>query len=306
MIPIHFAPLQGYTDRYYRNIHRKFFPGVAAYYTPFVRYEKGEVRKKELRDTDPANDRTGCLVPQLIASTFEEAELLASSLVAQGHRRIDINMGCPFPMLAKRQKGSGILPYSDKVAQVLQVVTRFAEVKFSLKIRLGWLDKEEAKRLLPIFNPLPLEHITLHARLGIQQYRGTPDLEAFSGFASGCHHPLLYNGDITTVEEIICLEKNFPRLKGVMLGRGLLANPCLATEYNYGISPSAAALEQFHEALLETYSEILQGETQLLNKMKTVWDYLLPDADKKCRKRIGKSTRIRAYKEATRLLFSTL
>ena len=31
MIPIHFAPLQGYTDCAYRNVHDAIFGGVDAY-----------------------------------------------------------------------------------------------------------------------------------------------------------------------------------------------------------------------------------------------------------------------------------
>lgn len=39
-LPIHFAPLQGYTEVFYRNAHATCFGGVDTYYTPFVRLEK--------------------------------------------------------------------------------------------------------------------------------------------------------------------------------------------------------------------------------------------------------------------------
>ena len=42
-LPIHFAPLQGYTEAIYRNAHDAFFGGVDTYYTPFVRLEKREL-----------------------------------------------------------------------------------------------------------------------------------------------------------------------------------------------------------------------------------------------------------------------
>ena len=54
-IPVHFAPLQGYTEAAYRKAHARFFGGVETYYTPFVRVEHGEIRRKDLRDTDPAS-----------------------------------------------------------------------------------------------------------------------------------------------------------------------------------------------------------------------------------------------------------
>lgn len=40
ILPIHFAPLQGYTEAFYRNAHAACFGGIDSYYTPFVRLEK--------------------------------------------------------------------------------------------------------------------------------------------------------------------------------------------------------------------------------------------------------------------------
>ena len=42
-LPIHFAPLQGYTDVIYRNAHAACFGGIDTYYTPFVRLEKRRI-----------------------------------------------------------------------------------------------------------------------------------------------------------------------------------------------------------------------------------------------------------------------
>ena len=51
---IHFAPVQGITDWTYRNIHAKFFGGVDAYYTPFIRVEKEDsFRSRDMKDCDP-------------------------------------------------------------------------------------------------------------------------------------------------------------------------------------------------------------------------------------------------------------
>lgn len=35
------SPLQGFTEAPWRNIHHELFGGIDAYYTPFVRVEKG-------------------------------------------------------------------------------------------------------------------------------------------------------------------------------------------------------------------------------------------------------------------------
>lgn len=55
-LPIHFAPLQGYTEAIYRNAHDAFFGGVDTYYTPFVRLEKGNFRRRDVRGIEPENN----------------------------------------------------------------------------------------------------------------------------------------------------------------------------------------------------------------------------------------------------------
>ena len=54
-LPIHFAPLQGYTEAIYRNAHDAFFGGVDTYYTPFVRLEKGNFRRRDVRGIEPCS-----------------------------------------------------------------------------------------------------------------------------------------------------------------------------------------------------------------------------------------------------------
>lgn len=100
-LPIHFAPLQGYTDVIYRNAHAACFGGIDAYYTPFVRLEKGTFRHRDVRGIEPGNNQVPHLIPQLIAPTAEKAEKILSLFIEKGYKEADINMGCPFPILAK-------------------------------------------------------------------------------------------------------------------------------------------------------------------------------------------------------------
>lgn len=58
ILPIHFAPLQGYTDAVYRRAHARIFGGIETYYSPFVRMEHGEIRRKDARDIEPDNNPT--------------------------------------------------------------------------------------------------------------------------------------------------------------------------------------------------------------------------------------------------------
>lgn len=303
-LPLFFAPLQGYTDAAYRSFHGQVFGGVETYYTPFVRLERGEFRGKDLRDIDPLENRTVKVVPQLIAGTPQEVETILSLFGAKGYREADLNLGCPFPMLAKRHKGSGILPYPQEVSALLEAAARFPHITLSVKLRLGWEDPHECLTLLPMLNQAPLSRITLHPRLGRQQYKGATDPEAFSAFYERCRHPLVYNGDLCTLEDLFAVAHRFPRLSGLMLGRGLLARPWLAEEYVSGHTLNEEDIRErtarFHALLFRQYASALQGEVQLLGKMRTLWEYLLPEMERKQKKRILKCTRLEVYKALLR------
>lgn len=297
---IYAAPLQGFTEAAWRNAHEQSFGGVDAYYTPFVRLEKGEIRNKDRKDVAKDRNTVGRLVPQLIASEPEELEQLVSFLRAQGYAEADINMGCPFPLIVNRGKGSGILPYPDKVEALLETMKRMPDFHFSVKMRLGWQDKDEWKRILPLLNRSCVRQVTLHPRIGKQQYKGEPDRESFLAFYEACELPLVYNGDLRTVADIQELTAAYPRLAGIMLGRGLLADPSLAASFRSGEVLCKEELYRkvadMHRQMYGQYSRSMEGgEAQLLAKLKTVWEYLLPDLDKKARKAILKSNRLEGY-----------
>lgn len=308
-LPIHFAPLQGYTEVFYRNAHAACFGGVDTYYTPFVRLEKGSFRRRDVRGIEPENNQVPHLIPQLIAPNFEKAETILKLFIEKGYEEVDINLGCPFPMLAKRHNGSGILPYPEEVKELLRLVTEYPQIKFSVKMRLGWESPEECLRLAPVINELPLSHVTVHPRLGKQQYKGEVDLKSFAAFQEVCKLPLIYNGDIHSLEDIEHIQDRFPSLAGIMIGRGLLANPALALEYKEGRKLTAdemrEKLHSMHKSVYNQYAEQLEGgEGQLLDKMKTFWEYLMPEADRKLLKAIHKSSNISKYNQAVAAFFS--
>lgn len=308
-LKIHLSPLQGYTDSFYRNAVDTIFGGIDTYYTPFVRLEKGHTfRTRELRDIQPENNTVSELVPQLIASTPDELKEIAELFISKGYKRADLNMGCPFPMLARRHKGSGLLAHPEEVEALLKAMSEIPELKFSVKMRLGWDSPEEAMRLVQMLNDASLVHIGVHARLGKQQYKGETDQDAFAAFYEAAKVPLLYNGDLRTIEDIDAINERFPNLAGVMIGRGILANPALATEYKNNAMMDAKTkkkkMQQLHETIFSQYNDYLQGEKQLLEKMKPFWEYLSDELEKRTRKKIEKANKLSQYEAAVALAFS--
>lgn len=169
-------------------------------------------------------------------------------------------------------------------------------------MRLGWEEKSEWKSLIEIINNAPLSHVTMHPRLGIEQYKKPVDIDAFAEFYNACKHPVVYNGDLLTLQDIQRVENEFPKLKGIMLGRGLLANPALGVEYSSGKAMAnkdcAALVRKMHDRMHDVMSQRLQGNTQYLNKLKPYWEYLLPDMLKRDKKAILKATTIDKYMQA--------
>ncbi|MBR5533147.1 MAG: tRNA-dihydrouridine synthase family protein [Bacteroidales bacterium] len=296
---IYSAPLQGYTEAVWRNLHSSVFGGVDTYYTPFLRYERNEIRSKDIRDVERKNNTVSSLVPQIIASSPEEMQPLLQLIGAEGYNRVDINMGCSFILQAKRKRGAGILSYPDMVSALMQEVSKNKDIKFSVKMRLGWESKDEWRELMPILNDAPLCSVTMHPRLGVEQYKKSVDVDAFAEFYNECKHPVIYNGDILTLSNIKQIKERFPDLEGVMLGRGLLANPALAVEYKeereFTNQEKATLIRAMHDKMYEELSPRLLGNTQFLSKMKPYWEYLLPDMLKKEKKAILKSSTIEKY-----------
>ena len=298
------APMAGVSDLAYRVIARKM--GAALTTAEMVSakglYYRNEKTKDMLRiaeEEHPVSLQIICSEPTVMSHGAKEKEKAGAEFE-------DINMGSPFPLMTGKHKGSGILPYPAEVEALLKELVHYPELGFSVKMRLGWECADEWRPLLPLLNAAPLRRIVLHPRIGKQQYKGEVDLAAFTAFYEECAHPLVYNGDLLTVEDIRKVDEEFPRLEGVMLGRGLLANPALAWEYANGTVFSPDELHEkvkaLHARLLQYYEAHLQGEAQLLSKMKPYWEYLLPDADRKIKKAIKKATTMDKYLTAVNQL----
>jgi tRNA-dihydrouridine synthase len=284
---IYFAPLQGYTEAFYRRAHNATIGGVAEYVTPFLRLEKNELRPKDLRELGRAVRNPPNTVPQVLVKSPEELKILLAPIEKAGYSKVDLNFGCPFPKVTQHGYGAGILPFPNTVKSVLSELSNYPQFEFSVKMRIGLESTNELPPLMPLLNGAPLRHIVVHPRLGKQQYSGDVDLETFRFMVQNSVHPVIYNGDIRTVEDAA-------PYRDVMIGRGLLANPLLALEIKEGSidAPSRLALLlAFHKTLVVELQEIEQP----LPKLKTVWDYFLPNAEPHLRKKLLKSRTMDDY-----------
>lgn len=303
---IHFAPLQGYTDFEYRRIHARHCGGVKTYYSPFIRWEKGGIRDKDIKDILPENNEGLHLIPQIICADTDELNRLADAIQELGYGEMDLNMGCPAPMQTKLMRGSGILPHPTRVSALLKEMGRRPEVRFSAKMRLGFEEKEEWRELSDMLNSSCLKHLTVHPRIGKQMYKGEVDMDAFNEVYGSIHLPIIYNGDVTSMEQVSSLSERYPGLHGIMMGRGLLARPTLAQECRMGKEmphgERMSILMQMHEDMLGYCTRKYKVDSQILLHIHAFWEYQESQLERKTWKRIMKAGNMKNYLEAIRKL----
>lgn len=299
---IDFAPIQGYTDAIYRTTHNRIFGGINNYYTPFIRIENGEIRRKDIRDILPENNLDISLIPQIIFKNIEEFDILVKQISNYGYNKIDLNICCPFPMQTNRGRGSALLSNPEIFSNILKHTESYPEIKFSLKMRLGLSSPSEIINLIPIINSTYLSHITIHPRIATQQHKGELNLSVLKLFLNECKHKVIYNGDISCIDDIKLINQQFSNISEIMIGRGLLSRPSLANEYaTDNICNDTELLQKImlmHSEIYNYYCQTLQGENQILMKIKPFWEYLEPTISRKIYKQIKKSINIRKYEQA--------
>ncbi len=307
---LYLAPIRGVTDALFRNIFYHHFDGIDAAIAPFINPQtKTFFDDRMLSDVLPQNNRLKPLVPQLLHTSPKDFLVLAARLADLGFTHINWNLGCPAPMVAKKKRGSGLLPYPSEIMSFLERVIPRLKVQLSIKTRLGYTKENELLELLPSLNDFPLKEIIIHTRLGKQLYRGKTDPEGFAACQKVTTHTLVYNGDIYDQDTFHSLVARFPEINRWMLGRGILMNPFLAEEIK-GLPKESSArrmerLYAFHEDLYEQYRGKLSGQGHLLGRMKQLWMYLIfsfPEKEKGLKK-IKKSTSTDQYLGNVRRLF---
>lgn len=289
------APIQGMTTAFYRNAFERIFGGIDAYYSPFIATaENKKISTSQLKDILPEHNSLAVkVIPQLLGNNGNDFRLFASVIADMGYKEINWNIGCPFPMVTNKKKGSGILPYNDMIKSFLEIVCHDISYTLTVKMRLGLNNSEEGMRVIEILNQYPLGEIIIHARTGIQMYTGHVDLNSFKTLASACRHNVTYNGDIFSYDDFVRINCQLPDITSFMLGRGALSNPFLASEIKgrtFSSEEKMKMVKQFHDSIFDYYKSILSGEKHLLDKMKEFWSYMSvhTDSDGKLMKSIKK------------------
>ena len=309
------GPFQGITDAPFRNVFKRHFGGIDKFYTPFFTGIHKEEHAKNLQgeEIDPRCNDVETLTPQILSTDAEEILRFAKQCKALGYKEINMNMGCPFPRVANKKRGCGLLPYPDKVEAMFERVFEEIDIQISVKCRLGYFSPDEIDAIIPIFNRFPLSELIIHPRIGKQLYKGEADVERFKALMPYINAPLVYNGDIFSVDSFKRIREMVQPVNQFMLGRGILANPFLAEQIAEADNfvDTCDKTDRLHEYVLDLYEDRLHhagGSPKVLGRMKELWSYLMNSFEEPqvVWRKIKKINALKEYEDAVESIFKEI
>ena len=316
------APFQGITDVVYRNVFKKHFRGIDKFYTPFFTgIQKDNSKSLRGEEISPDFNDVKTVVPQILSNTAEEIIRFANQCKSMGYEEFNLNMGCPFPRVANKTRGCGLMAEPERTKKLLNDVFEHIDgIKFSIKCRLGYYNDEEIYALIDTFNTLNFSEIIVHPRIGKQMYTGEASLEKFVKLIPLINKPLIYNGDIINVDKynqvlLQCTDAihlvstdHQTMCPQIMLGRGLLTNPFLAEQIK-NIENQSDKQQRLHSFVVDLYVERLRhagGSPKIIGSMKELWKYMMNifDDPQNVWRNVKKVNHLDEYEEAVETIFN--
>lgn len=293
---IHFAPIQGYTDNAYRKAHFLYAGGIDYYYTSY--YSTDNIGKVYLgKKISPSpEDLFKITIPQILPANISELKILLPFVLEMNTREINLNFGCPYPMAINKGRGAYLIKNHIIVNDIIKYISDYSDLEISIKTRIGINDKNEIFSLLENIYFKKLTRIIIHPRVANQLYKGNVSIDSFIK----CKElfpdfNLVYNGDITSVDDFNLIKSLMPDQNKWMIGRGLLNNPLLAFHLK---SPEINSpleirnrISYFTNNLINEIENDSNDPKHALNRIKNQFEYLsasLPNP-KKINKLISKS-----------------
>lgn len=306
---IHLAPMQGYTDVVYRNAWLSVFQGIDLMYTPFLMTRNQKFRRFELAELQ-FNKSPEIVIPQIITNQADEFVWMANAIGEMGYTRVNLNLGCPFPMVARKRRGSGLLPYPDEIRTLMDAAFGQTTMKISVKMRLGYESVDEAEAVINVLRDYPLYNLIIHPRTGKQQYSGDIHYEQFGMQLGKTAFPVVYNGDIFTTDDFQRVSGLFPAVNEFMLGRGVVRNPFLPEMIKglplHDVEEKQCRMKYFQEAIEVEYFAALRKENTFLQYAKPFWREFANCFDDPVGvfRLIRKTTSMQEYHQAVSIVFN--
>lgn len=282
-----FAPMEGITDEYYRNVVSRLYPEWDTFSCDFLRvpttapYPKKHVIKhygKELIENNEIKNKT---IYQILTSpgaftvdtvkTIEELEV----------KWLDLNLGCPSKTVCRNKGGSFLLSELSELQKIIRTIRQNYKYTFTCKIRVGYRDDSNFENILKLLQDEGVDAIKIHARTRDELYKGVANWDYVKRAVELVNTPIIGNGDIWNVEDI----KKYFEYTGchsIMLARSALKTPWLAKLYKEEIEETPKfrtkmMIEYFKEFYEETKKQPNLIESSRIKRIKSVCRYIFDD-----------------------------
>lgn len=222
------APMQDVTDRAFWELMTRY-GGADLYYTEYFRVYPTSRLDKPILDSITRNPTGRPVVAQMIGNDIPSLVRSAKELQKHPIAAIDLNLGCPAPVVYRKCAGGGLLRDLPRVDGILGALREAIPGKFTVKTRLGFEDERTLESLLPLFRKHAVDLVTVHGRTVLQMYRGgiRHDLIALAAKELSC--PVIANGNVSTPEDAAQALAS-TGTAGLMIGRGAVRNPWIFSQ----------------------------------------------------------------------------
>jgi tRNA-dihydrouridine synthase C len=230
------APMEGLADDLLRDVLTR-----ASQYdwcvTEFVRISATAMPASAFTRVSPelkTASRTRAGTPVRIQLLGSDPALLAASAARAARLKpagIDLNFGCPTPLINRKRGGAALLDEPELLARITSAVRCAVPVNIPVtaKMRLGIRDTNRAIDCACALESGGAAEIVVHARTKEDGYRPQVRWECLAPIREALQIPVIANGEVWTVDDYHAL-RSISGCRDVMLGRGAVADPLLASK----------------------------------------------------------------------------
>ena len=219
------APMQDVTTLEFMRVMARY-GGPDIYWTEYFRVHGDSKPEKWILKSITENPTGKPVVAQMIGNDIPALVRNAKELQKYPVAAIDLNLGCPAPVVYKKCAGGGLLREPDKIDAILGALREAVAIPFTVKTRIGFESPEEFDELLPVFAKHAIDLLTIHARTVKQMYRPGVRYDLIAQAAKELKCPVFANGNVHSASQAKQLFAE-TGVKGLMIGRGAIRNPWL-------------------------------------------------------------------------------
>ena len=277
------APMQDITDLPFWRVMARY-GGPDVYYTEYFRVHRDSSPEKDILRSIDENPEGKPIIAQMIGQDIDALKRTAAQLQKRKIAGIDLNLGCPAPIVCKKEAGGGLLRNPAKIDEILREVRAAVHLRFTVKTRIGFDQPTEFPALLDLFRRHAIDALTVHGRTVREMYKPVVHYDAIARAARLMPCPVFANGNVacaTSARRIVDLTG----AAGLMIGRGAIRNPWIFNQIREAWTgevqtrPTRLDLRDYIERLFEETRNPGVREVGQAGKMKKYLSYIAPGLD---------------------------